>query len=42
MELGLYDRAILEFNEALSIHPGDESVRVLLLECGEKMEKAAP
>jgi hypothetical protein len=38
MELGLYDRAILDFNEALKIAPNDEETRRLLLECGKKME----
>jgi tetratricopeptide (TPR) repeat protein len=37
MELGLYEQAILDFQEALRIRPKDETVLKLLLECGEKL-----
>lgn len=41
MDLKLYDRAILDFNEALQINPNDTGVQQLLQECGRLMEGAA-
>lgn len=41
MDLKLYDRAILDFNEALQINPNDSGVQQLLQECGRLMEGAA-
>jgi hypothetical protein len=41
-DLGLYDRAVLDFQEALRIHPENEEITRLLLECAEKMRSAVP
>lgn len=38
MDLGLYDRAVLHFHDALRVKPGDDETLKLLLECGEKMK----
>lgn len=40
MDLKLYDRAVLDFNEALRINPNDTDARQLLHECGRRMEGA--
>jgi hypothetical protein len=42
MDLKLYDRAILDFNEALKINPASAEVQQWLLECGRLMEGGDP
>ncbi|MBL0058284.1 MAG: PorV/PorQ family protein [Elusimicrobia bacterium] len=42
MGLKLYDRAILDFNEALKINPASAEVQQWLLECGRLMEGGEP
>lgn len=39
MTLEMYDRAVLEFNDALRIRPKDDKAIKLLMECGEKMKQ---
>ncbi|HRY30357.1 MAG TPA: PorV/PorQ family protein [Elusimicrobiota bacterium] len=38
MELGAYDRAVLQFQQALEARPGDPEAHKLLLDCGKRME----
>jgi hypothetical protein len=38
MNLQMYDRAVLDFNDALRIRPQDDKAMKLLLQCGEAMK----
>jgi hypothetical protein len=38
LALQMYDRAVLDFNEALRIRPEDDKAMKLLLQCGEAMK----